>query len=145
MVEQEVAHQVEPVAHQVEAAVWPVHKVEAVAVWPVHKAVAVVVVFQEADSEACQLLLVKPVHPCLLHKRVHRCQICKPGRVCQTIIWPDRVCRIRRLVPLLQTCLSTALRLPQVILEEPPDRTAQEIWREWHALQRRGNPLDQAG
>lgn len=144
MVEQEVGQLVEPLARQVEAAVWPVRKVEAVAVWPVHK-VAVVVVFQEVDSEACQLLLLKPVHPCLLHKRVHRCQTCKPGRVCQTIIWQDQVCRIRRLVPLLQTCLSTAQRLPQVILEEPPDRTAQEIWREWHARQLRGNPLGQVG
>ena len=140
MVEQEVGQLVEPVAHQVE----PLARQVEAAVWPVRK-VAVVVVFQEADSEACQLLLLKPVHPCLLHKRVHRCQICKPGRVCQTIIWQDQVCRIRRLVPLLQTCLSTAQRLPQVILEEPPDRTAQEIWREWHARQLRGNPLGQVG
>lgn len=142
---EEVGQVVELLAHQVEAAVWPVRKVEAVAVWPVHKAAVVVVVFQEVDSEACQLLLLKPVHPCLLHKLVHRCQICKPGRVCPTIIWPDRVCRIRRLVLLLQTCLPTAQRLPQVILEEPPARTSPEIWQEWHARQRRGKPLGQVG
>jgi len=134
----------EPLVHQVVAVVWPVHKVEAVAVWPVHK-VAALVVFQEVDSEACQLLLLKPVHPCLLPKRGHPCQTCKPGRRCQTIIWPGRVCRIRRLVPLHRTCLPTAQRLPQVILEEPPDRTAQETWREWPARHRQVNPTDQVG
>ena len=144
---EEVGQVVEvPRVHQVVAVVWPVHKVEAVAVCPVHKAAVVeVVVFQEADSEACQLLLVKPVHLCQLHKRGHPCQTCKPGRRCQTIIWPGRVCRIRRLVRLHRTCLPTAQRLPRVILGEPPDRTAQEIWREWHARHRRGKPLDQAG
>ena len=114
------------------------------AVWPVHK-VAALVVFQEVDSEACQLLLLKPVHPCLLPKRGHPCQTCKPGRRCQTIIWPGRVCRIRRLVPLHRTCLPTAQRLPQVILEEPPDRPAQETWREWPAQHRQVNPTDQVG
>ena len=143
---EEVGQVVEvPLAHQVVAVVWRhAHKVGAAAVWPVHKAVAVVV-FQEVDSEACQLLLVKPVHLCQLHKRGHPCQTCKPGRRCQTIIWPGRVCRIRRLVRLHRTCLPTAQRLPRVILGEPPDRTAQEIWREWHARHRRGKPLDQAG
>ena len=68
---EEVGQVVEvPLAHQVVAVVWPVHKVEAVAVWPVHKAaVAVDPAEIQKHYSRLQHVLTRDVAMCWLFER----------------------------------------------------------------------------